>query len=219
MATTRKLRPYPFNDGGVLENAAIRMIKMVIPLCPADPKEELLLRDGRSVPNPRYTGEQNCQQLYKFNNQGRWDVAKCESLGHDPWHTTFRKTIVEDVVGDDGYVIEQKQRVKVEKRLNVIQVSDNTRHTNKQEVALAIARGCKFLEDFDIESPCEFRNCTRPVQVDTKYGKYCSERHARLIGADAKKILLPVGGDPYTDEQAKEEREQLLENININKAG
>jgi hypothetical protein len=215
----KALRPYPFQDGGVNENAAIRMIKMVIPICPADPNPEILKRDGTSVPNPRYTGEENCQQIFKINNEGRWDVDKCIARGHDPYHTTFRKTIVEDVVGEDGYVIETKTRVKSEKRLNVIQVSDNVRHSTKMEVALALARGCKFLEDFGIEAPCEFRNCVKPVKVDTRYGKFCSERHARLVGADARQIFLLVGGDPYTQDKALEEREQTLENINIRKGG
>lgn len=215
----KKLKPYPFRDGGVNENAAIRMIKMVIPLCPADPNPEILRRDGTSIPNPRYTGEPNCQQVHKFNNMGRWDVAGCEALGHDPWHTVFRKTILEDVLDEDGWVVETKTRVKSEKRLNVIQVSDNPRHTARTEVALALARGSRFLADFGIEAPCEFRNCTKPVEIKTRFGMYCSERHARLVGADFKGILLPVGGDPYTQEKALEQREELLENINIRVAG
>ena len=218
-AGVKKLAPYPFRDGGVNENAAIRMIKMVIPLCPADPNPEILKKDGTSIPNPRYTGEENCQQIFKINNEGRWDVDKCIARGHDPYHTTFRKTIVEDVVGDDGYVIETKMRVKSEKRLNVVQVSDNIRHSSRMSVQLALARGCKFLDFFGIEAPCEFRNCTKPVTVDTRYGKFCSERHARLVAADAKELSLPVGGDPYTHEKAIEERERMLENINIRKGG
>ena len=146
-------------------------------------------------------------------------MSKCEALGHDPWHTTFRKTVTEDVVGPDGYVTETKVRVKSEKRLNVILVSDNIRHTNRAEIALAIARGCKFLEDFGIESACEFRQCTKKVQIDTRYGRFCSERHARLVGADQRKIMLPISGDPYTRDEAMDQREQLLETINIRKEG
>lgn len=226
------LKPYPFTGGAVNENAAIRMIKMVIPNCPADPNPEILAKDGTTMANPRYTGEPNCQQEYKFNNMGKWDVAKCESLGHDPWRTVFRKRIVEDVIDDRptvivdgaevpnpefGYVIKQRTRTKVEKRLNVIQVSDNPRHTNRTEMALALARGCRTLEEFDIASPCEFRNCTKKQEIDTRYGKFCGERHARLVGADMRKVVLPVGGDPYTEDQALEEREAALENIAIRK--
>lgn len=228
------LKPYPYSDGGVNENAAVRMVKMVIPNCPADPNPEILQRDGKSIPNPRYTGEPNCQQVYaKYQpSTGVWDTDQCERLGHDPWHTTFRKKVVEDVVDerptievdgaevpnpDYGYVISERVRVKSEKRLNIIQVSINPRHTSGTEMALAIARGARFLEDFGIESPCEFRNCTKKQQVDTRYGKYCSERHARLVAADFRRIMLPVGGDPYSEEQALQEREETLESIVIRK--
>lgn len=217
--TYGKLKPYPFHDGGVNENSAIRMISMVIPLCPMDSNPEILRKDGTSIPNPRYTGEPNCQMVYKLNEHGRWDVERCINLGHEPYYTIFRKSVVEEVVGDDGYVTDSKVKVLKEKRLNVIQVSDNPRHTNRTEVALALAKGCKFMEDFGYESPCEFRNCTQPQKIDTKYGKYCSERHARLIAADFKRIILPVGGDPYTQDQAMEERDAMLENLNIRKGG
>ena len=213
-----KLKPYPFTDGGVNENAAIRMVKMVIPQCPADPRPEILKKDGTSIPNPRYTGEENCQQVFKINDSGKWDVDKCIERGHEPYYTVFRKTVVEDVVGEDGYVTETRQRVKSEKRLNVIQVSDNPRHTSGTEIARALGRGCKFLEDFGIESPCEYRNCTKKVKVDTRYGKFCSERHARLVGADRKKLMLPIGGDAYTQDQALSEREEMLEGVAVRKA-
>ena len=190
---------------------------MVIPNCPADPNPEIVKKDGTTVPNPRYTGEENCQQAYKFNNYGRWDIEKCISLGHDPYYTVFRKAISEDVVGPDGYVTETKVRIKVEKRLNVIQVSDNIRHSSRNDVKMALARGCKFLEDVGIEAPCEFRNCSAPATVDTRYGQFCSERHARLVAADAKELMLPIGGDPYSQDKAFAEREQMLENLNIRK--
>jgi hypothetical protein len=223
-------KPYPFKDGNVNENTAIRMIAMVKPGCPMDSNPEILRRDGTSVPNPRYTGEPNCQQVYKINEQGRWDVQRCIELGHDPYYTVFRKTVVEDTVGQDGYVIDTKQRVLREKRLNIDQVSDNPRHTNRTEVALALARGSVLLQGFlctcslwpeahHHQVPCEFRNCSVPWQIDTRYGRYCSERHARLVAADFKRMILPIGGDPYTEDQATEERNQMLETINIRKGG
>lgn len=212
----RSLAAYPFNDGGVKEHAAIRMIRMVIPQCPVDGTPELKQRDGTYVPNPNYTGEPNCQQAYKINNMGRWDVEKCVSLGHEPFYTKFRRARVEETLDEEGYITDTKTRWYTEKRLNVIPVSDNPRHTNQTEVQLALARGCKFLEDFGIASPCEFRQCSKPQKVKTKYGNYCSERHARLIAADRKKMMLFVGtGDPYNEDIAIDEREQALENISI----
>jgi hypothetical protein len=207
--------PYPFTDGGVNENAAIRMIKMVASICPADPRPTLLGRDGVERPNPRYNGDENCQMKYKINNMGRWRVDLCELAGHNPWYTEFRRRVVQDVVDSQGWVIEEKTRTKVEVRLNVIQVSDNPRHSTRMEVPLAQARGARFLSEFGILAPCEFRNCTHPVQVNSRYGNYCSERHARLVGADFRKVMLLVGGDPFTEEQALEEREEQLEQVNI----
>lgn len=215
-AKPEKLKPYPFHDGGVNENAPIRVIRMVHPECPVDPVPELRQKDGSYVPNPRYTGEQNCQQLYKRNSQGVWDVAKCEELGHDPWRTAIRKRIVDDVIDPDtGEVTQQKVKVVVEKRLNIIQVSDNPRHTNGTEVQLAIARGAKFLEDFGVESPCEFRNCTKKKTIQTRYGEYCSERHARLVAADKTEIFLPLGGDALSEDKTTRERNQILDSLSI----
>lgn len=216
-----QLQPYPWPEGGVNENAAIRVIRMVQPMCPVDPVPELLQRDGSYKPNPRFTGEQNCQQLYKKNGQGVWDVEKCISLGHDPWHTSIRKTIVDDVIDPvTGEVTKQRTRVFVEKRLNVIGVTDNPRHSTGTEVQLAIARGCRFLKEFGYEEPCQFRNCTRKQRVQTRFGNYCSERHARLVAADKQEIILPVAsGDEVTADKMARERELALGQIAISEFG
>lgn len=205
MSVPKKLEPYPFHDGGVNENAAIRMVRMVIPQCPIETDME----------SPRYTGEDNCQRTLKFNSQGRWNVEACEEKGHDPYRTTIEKKVKEDIIDENGVITGQRQVIKGGKRLNIIQVSDNIRHSSGMEIQLALARGCKFLEDFGIASPCEFRNCSQPQRVDTKYGRYCSERHARLIAADKRKMMLPVGGDPFSHDEAMEQREQMLDSINI----
>lgn len=210
-----KLKPYPFHDGQTNENAAIRVIRLVVPTCPADPNPEIIRKDGTTVPNPRYTGDPNCQMVYRKNNSGVWDVEKCEALGHDPWHTTFRKSIVEDVVGDDGYVTNTRTRIKTETRLNVIAVSHNPRHTTATEVALAMARGCRRLSDFGYADPCEFRSCSQPQRVTTRYGNYCSERHARLVAADWLEVALPIGGDPVSEDKAMRQRDELLDNLPI----
>lgn len=208
-------KPYPWNDGAVNENAAIRVIRMVKAECPVDPTPEIRQKDGSYKPNPRFTGEQNCQQLYKLNNNGKWDVAKCIEIGHDPYHTELRRTIVDDVINDDGEVVDQRTKILVEKRLNVIQVSLNVRHNTGRDMELAVAYGARPLEDFGYITPCEFRNCVKPKQVKTRYGEYCSERHARLVAADARGIFLPVGGDAYTEDKATQERNDILENLNI----
>jgi len=214
-----QLKPYPYHDGTPNENAAVRSIAVVKPECPMDSRPEILGRDGVARPNPAYTGEENCQQKYKINSQGKWDIEKCISLGHDPYHFTQRRTVLEEVTDENGYVVDSKTRIIKQKKLNVIRVTDNIRVSSRQEVALALARGCKFLEEFGYASPCEFRSCSQPQQVQTQYGKYCSERHARLIAADARKMMLPFGGDPVTQAQAMEEKEQILETMNISRVG
>lgn len=236
---TIKTVPYPFAEGSVNENAAIRVIRMAKPNCPRESNPEISRRDGTSIPNPRYTGEESCERIYRINSQGRWDVARCTELGHEPFYTVFRKNITEEEVGEDGYVTTSRIRVAKEKRLNVVAVSDNIRHSTGQEVQLAIARGCVPLGPYTDtdgrkqegfvctcslhafqhrhEPPCEFRNCTRSQTVDTRYGRFCSERHARLVAADKQKKILPIGGDPYSQDQALAEREDILGNLNIRK--
>jgi hypothetical protein len=226
--TVPRHKPYPFHDGGVNENSAIRMVAMVKPGCPMDSNPEILKRDGTSIPNPRYTGEPNCQIAHRINSQGIWDVQYCIAAGHDPYFTIFRKSRTEDEVDAEGYIVGSRQRILKERRLNIEQVSDNPRHSSRMEVPLALARGSILLErfvmedaegEFVIDPPCEFRGCSAPWKVDTRYGRYCSERHARLVAADFQKKMLPVGGDPYTEDQAMEEREQILSSLSIGKTG
>ncbi len=221
-------KPYPFHDGGANENAALRMVAMVKPNCPMDSNPEILKRDGTSVTNPRYTGEPNCQLAYRINNQGIWDVQKCISLGHDPYFTVFHKARVEDEVDEAGYITGTRTRILKERRINIDQVSDNPRHSSRMEVPLAMARGLVPLDrfvmvdaegEFVFDACCEFRGCSAPWRVDTRYGRYCTERHARLVAADFQKRMLPVGGDPYSEDQAMQEREDILASLTIGKIG
>jgi hypothetical protein len=222
----RVKKPYPFNDGQPNENAAVRIVRVVKPECPIDPTPEIRQRDGSYKPNPRYTGEQNCMQLHKLNEQGRWDVQACLNKGHDPWHTVFYRKLVEDVYDESGELVDQKTRLKKETRLNIIAVSLNIRHTSGTELLLAQARGCLLLDEYgathpdeDYEDPCEFRSCTNAVTVDTRFGRFCGERHARLIAADQRGIARYIKLDKDPDEQFQNSREQEageeLERINI----
>src|SRR3990167_4478881 len=194
------LKPYPYHDGQVNENAAIRVQRFVLPLCPVDGNPELKQRDGSYKPNPNYTGQQNCMQVYQTNKQGAWDVKKGIGLGHDPYHYKLRRAVVEEDVDDNGYVTDSRVRYIVETRLNIVPVSHGPRVASGHMLALITARGGRQL-------------------VDTKYGKYCSERHARLIAADRRQMLLTVPSDTYSAEQATREREDALESLNISKVG
>ena len=221
-------RPFPFHESGASDNAPIRIVRMWKPECPVDPTPELRQKDGTYRPNPRYTGGDNCQQVYKLNNQGVWDVAKCESFGHDPWHTVFRKVLVEDVVDPDtGEVTKTKNKIVVERRPNIVSITLNVRHSSGTELLLAKARGYKTIDEYGaehpdewFESPCEMRACTNKVTLRTeRYGDFCSERHARLVAAEARGILRFVRNDQdiYQGGQDKlqSEWENQLEAINL----
>lgn len=210
--TTQALKPYPFHDGAVNENAAIRMLRMAKPFCPVTTNmDDPGIKNGTKV----YDHNGSCQERFKKNNQGVWDVAKCVELGHDPYYTTFKKVTEENIVDEQGVVTGKREIVMSERRLNITQVSDNPRHSNGMDVQLELARGSRFLEELGYKSPCEFRNCTKDKKVQTRFGSYCSERHARLVAADRNEIFLPVGGDPYTEEKALRERDQVLNNLSI----
>lgn len=217
--TQKGLKPYPYHDGTAKENSAVRTICLVMPLCPVDGNPEIKQRDGSYKPNPNYTGEQNCQRVFEIDRGGIWDVSKCIERGHDPYYTKLRRAVVIEETDENGVVIDTRVKHVVEKRLNIIRVSANPRIASGRLPALMIARGGKPLEEFGYASPCEYRSCSQPQRVDTRYGKFCSERHARLIAADLRQMLITVPSDPYSAAQANREREDALEALNISKVG
>lgn len=212
-AEEKKLKPYPFNDMGSKDNAAIRMIRMVQPECPIDSVPELKQRDGTYQANPRYTGEVNCQQAYKLDNYGHWAVLKCIALGHNPYYRTARKPVSTEVVDVEGFITETKVRWAKQEVLNLINVSDNIRHSSGKEIEIALGRDAKFIWDFGFKHPCEFRGCSRAWVVDTQYGRYCTERHARLIGADVKRFVLNIVTDAEMSDDVKELNEEQLDRV------
>jgi len=212
-AEEKKLKPYPFRDGGSKENAAVRMIRMAKPECPISTLPELKQPNGSYKANPAFTGEENCQQAFKLDNYGHWAVLKCEKLGHDPYYRTVRKPRTEEVVDENGYITETKTRYIKERVLNVVGVSDNIRHTSGQEIDVELGRGSRFIWEFGYKHPCEFRGCSQPWRVDTQYGRYCNERHARLIGADVKRKMLKVMSSPDSAVDVANDNEEILETV------
>ena len=212
-AQEKKLKPYPYLDGGSRDTAAIRMIRMAKPECPIDPNPEINMRDGTTKANPKYTGEANCQQAYKLDNYGHWAVLKCEALGHDPYFRVTRTPRTEEVVDDEGYVTETKVRYLKQRLPNVVAISDNIRHSSGKEVERAVGAGMKFMWEIGYKSPCEFRGCSRDWKIETQYGRYCSERHARLIGADVKRKIMHVVTDAEMADDVKEMNEETLDTI------
>src|SRR5574341_1924494 len=130
---------------------------LVKPESPIDGVPEIRQKDGTYKVNPAYTGEENCQSLYKLDNYGHWAVLKCEALGHNPYFRTVRRPRTEEVLDADGYIIETKTRWIKEELPNVVAVSDNIRHSSGQEIARAVGAGMKFIWELGYKHPCEFR--------------------------------------------------------------
>lgn len=206
------LKPYPYREaGGATDIGAIRSLKMVAPYCPIEGNP---LRGG--APNPRYTGEMNCQQAFRLPGQGRWDIEACEKAGHKPYYFTQETVHLENVVDKDGVISGQREIRRGGEKLNIIEVALSVRQETGNSMNLAVARGVRTLESFGFSSPCEYRQCFQPKRIHTKFGEYCSERHARLIAADFKKKILPLrGGDPNTEDQMQDERDEILDAINL----
>ena len=168
---------------GVSERGNIRMKKLAAPRCPiqVDPTKA------------RYTGDtfpetMSCQQE-TGNAPGWWDL--CTERGHDPYYTTFTKVIKEDIVGDDGVITGQRKRQVVTKKLNINQVPIGTRFASGQAERVSKGlKGRKDISEFGYNELCEYRNCELDAKVKSKYGMFCTDRHARLIGADVEGIML-----------------------------
>ena len=204
-ATKKKdsgLKKLPPLQIGVSEMANIRMIKMARPTCPTPthPSEP-----GFDADTP------NCQR--EFNGRiGWWD--KCAERGHNPY---FRiKEVVKEVPvwekdeHGEEYLKETKTiRTEVEIP-NISQVAFSERVNSGQGVTIARQRkGFKLLPEIGYDPVCEYRNCEAPVAINTIYGDYCGEQHARLIGADVEKIELEVHPDRAG------ERSKQLRQINL----
>jgi len=189
------LKQLPKRQIGVREGANVRMILMAQPICPIDDlpfHNKLINGEVVEVPNPKYTGELNCQNEFS-GAVGWWEI--CMSRNHDPYYTTKYIRREEDVVEvqEDGteLVVESRMKKVRLKILNVARVAAYTRVSGGRGPLYArVLKGFRDLSDMGYEPVCEFRNCELPVTVDSRYGKFCGQRHARLIGADVEIVFL-----------------------------
>src|SRR5581483_8613737 len=175
---TKTKEQLPPRQVRVREASNVRRILMAQPVCPVvdDPND------------PAYTGETNCQR--EFGGAPGW-WTRCEERGHDPYYTIQRVTKTEDVVDEDGMVTGQRKRVVETRRLNLASVAYSTRINSGRGPAVAREfKGFRTLEEMGYAPVCEFRNCELPVKIRTRYGNYCSDRHARLVGAGVEGMLL-----------------------------
>ena len=178
-----KLESLPQMQVGVSERGNIRMKKLAAPRCPIQSNPE----------KPGYTGDifpetMSCQQETK-NYPGWWDL--CANRGHDPYFTTKRKVVKEELTDENGIVTGVQKRVITTKKLNINQVPIGTRFASgRNETISKGLKGRKELSEFGYNPLCEYRNCELDVKVKSKYGNFCTDRHARLIGADVEGIML-----------------------------
>lgn len=177
----KRLRPAQY---GVREASNVRMIVMAQPICPVveDPED------------PKFTGESNCQR----EGLGWWTL--CEERGHDPYYSSRETIKKEPVLDEEGFVVKERQRVIKEHKLNVTRVAKYTRINAGRGPEIAHTRkGFRFLPEMGFEPVCEYRGCELPVKTKSRYGNFCGERHARLIGMDVEGQVMPIKSSGSVD--------------------
>ncbi len=182
------LKSLPQNQIGVTELGNIRTVKLAAPICP--------IRVGYSPDSPRfqpeYVGEINCSFRGPEGGKPWWTL--CVSRNHDPYFTVNKVETSEDILDDEGYVVKTRKKVTETKQLNLVQVPLGLRYSSGKAVAASMMfKGRKPVTEFGYKELCEYRNCETDARLKTRYGKYCNERHARLIGSDAESLLVGVG--------------------------
>lgn len=206
----------PGYSTGVRANSAVRMVKLVRPICPNSKLK--MVRDadtGKWVPAD--IQPQNCQLM-----GGEW-WKYCEEQGHDPYWTNRVWYSPQDIIEEDedgNQIVTGTKRIKhVNRYPNIAQVSASIRHNSGQGAKRKIQlNGFKRLADVGFEEVCQFRNCQKPLDPkfsNTNYGSYCSLEHLSLIGADVEGILLHypdvnLNGQEY-DKIRKARAKQLRE--------
>lgn len=207
----KQLREYRM---GVKEGMNYRRIVMARPICPLDDdefKRRYVNGEIVEVPNPNYTGETNCQR--QFGGAIGWWV-ECERLGHDPYFTTKRITLEEEKVEvqeDGSELITGVTRKKMKVRsLNLASVAAHTRVNSGNGPQIAHHnKGYRFLPEMGYKPVCEFRNCELVAKKQSRYGFFCGDRHARLVGADVEGVFLEASP------QKRNVKEKQLKEIDI----
>ena len=140
---------------------------------------------------------------------------------HDPYVTLVeisRKVPrYEDVPGEDGEptgtrrVVGTDTLVDYEPRPNLTDVTLSTRVNSGKGVEMARRKG--FILPEELVSPsfpggiapmCQFRGCTWQKDLRTyKWGTFCREDEARLVGTDEKGMTLEIGFDSNSSEKRR----------------
>ena len=183
MVTQTKGKTIPGFSQGVRENSAIRMKKMVQPICPHSQTKYDTTPEGKLVPR-RDAGQQpNCQI-----RGGQW-WKECETLGHDPYNRTRIWYSKEDQFDTDSTGEQVQTGVRTvrheDKIPNIAQVAAHIRVNSARGPELKKQNaGFRDLVEMGFDPVCEMRNCQKPVEFTSNYGEYCSRNHAALCAAD-----------------------------------
>ena len=218
MTEKKELKTIPGFSQGVRQNSAVRMMKLIAPVCPNSQVEWEDTPTGRRKKS-KGPDAQNCQL-----EGGQWWL-RCEERGHNPYFQTVVWYTKHDVVNPETSLVTGTE--KREHRLtrpNVVQVPISRRLHQGQGVRNSIAnKGRKRLGDLGYAEVCQFRNCQKPVNPTCRskaYGDYCSPLHLRLIAADAQgEPLHQVEGDALYLAGEYAERIQQLREKQLREAG
>lgn len=209
------LKDIPGFSQGIRDNASIRMVKMMQPICPFSQFEIDVTPEGKLVPRrePR-PDRQNCQK----RGHGWWDY--CVEQGHDPYFRTrvwYSKKDIYEEDPDTGEQVKTGERTvrHEEKRPNIAQVAAHIRVNSGRGPRHAFERkGFRTLESFGYNPVCEYRNCQNDVKVKSRFGAYCGMYHAALCGADATgQFVTQIPGrfDQGAEDQVAIKRQKQLQ--------
>ena len=177
------LKELPGWSQGVREGSAIRMRKMVQPICPFSQKEYEQTPEGRLIERRSAGVQPNCQK-----RGGAW-WGDCEAAGHDPYNRTrvwYSKRDIFETDADGEQVKTGERTVRHEDKIpNIAQVAAHIRvNSGRGPQYKHDQHGFRFLHEAGFAEVCEMRNCQKPATVETVYGNYCTKGHAALVGAD-----------------------------------
>ena len=139
-----------------------------------------------------------------------------KSCTHDPYmavgETKVPVTVYEDIVDEKGEptgtrtIIGVEHTVEFKSVPNWVETTLSTRVNSGKGLGMAEAKG--FIQPFDLRTPaypdgiapvCQFRECYaqrtpegKPL-LRTRWGDYCREVEARMVGADERGTVLEVG--------------------------
>lgn len=157
-ATKAEKKVIKGRDLSNIRSGVLRSLKMAQPLC------------------------EECQKQYQ--NAVGWQDA----CPHDPYISKLHVDVEVPVYAEDEegdmVLVETKLKKKLVIEPNVVQIPLSQDINNGRGPELAREKkGYRFLDELGYAEMCQMHNCWLPASVATVWGDYCSESHARLVGA------------------------------------